>query len=141
MKFVSPFQRGTTCRCRWPSTPAPATRPRLIPALNPCGDIAAVSACTLRVEQRPHLGALGCVQVAGRGQMPVGRDHHVPVRVRVQVHEHVGALAAVHDEAGGIVAGRAVAEHAPARVGPALDVLQPPGRPQLLGHIQRFQWK
>ena len=37
MKFVSPFQRGTTCMCRWPGTPAPAGLPRLIPMFMPCG--------------------------------------------------------------------------------------------------------
>src|ERR671931_2381310 len=37
MKFVSPFQRGTTCRCRWSSKPAPATLPRFRPTLNPSG--------------------------------------------------------------------------------------------------------
>ena len=33
MKFVSPAQRGTTCRWTWSTTPAPATRPRFQPAL------------------------------------------------------------------------------------------------------------
>src|SRR3954453_12247582 len=33
VKFVSPFQRGTTCQCRWSGMPAPATRPRFIPTL------------------------------------------------------------------------------------------------------------
>ena len=37
MKFVSPPQRGTTCQCRCPGIPAPATRPRFSPTLNPCG--------------------------------------------------------------------------------------------------------
>src|SRR5438034_9943647 len=40
MKLVSPFQRGTTCWCRWPGRPAPAQRPMLMPMLKPCGDIA-----------------------------------------------------------------------------------------------------
>ena len=35
MKLVSPFQRGTMCQCRWPGTPAPATRPRFSPTLKP----------------------------------------------------------------------------------------------------------
>src|SRR5207249_9702506 len=48
MKFVSPFQRGTTCQCRWPGTPAPATRPRLRPTLKPSGALACFSACTDR---------------------------------------------------------------------------------------------
>ena len=37
MKLVSPFQRGTTCMCRWSSTPAPAGLPRFRPMLKPCG--------------------------------------------------------------------------------------------------------
>ena len=37
--------------------------------------------------------------------------------------------------------GRRVAEHAPARVCAALDVLEPPRRPQPLGHIHRLKRK
>ena len=37
MKFVSPAQRGTTCRWTWSTTPAPAIRPRFQPRLYPCG--------------------------------------------------------------------------------------------------------
>src|SRR5581483_10784296 len=44
MKLVSPFQRGTTCRCTWSSIPAPATRPMFHPRLNPCGAYSARSA-------------------------------------------------------------------------------------------------
>src|SRR4030095_5888810 len=36
MKFVSPLQRGTRCRCRWPTMPAPALSPRFMPRLIPC---------------------------------------------------------------------------------------------------------
>ena len=39
MKFVSPFQRGTRCQCKCPGTPAPATRPKLTPILNPSADM------------------------------------------------------------------------------------------------------
>ena len=41
MKFVSPFQRGMMCTCRWLGTPAPAARPMLIPMLSPWGSSAA----------------------------------------------------------------------------------------------------
>jgi len=37
MKLVSPPHLGTTCWCRWAAMPAPATEPRLMPMLNPCG--------------------------------------------------------------------------------------------------------
>ena len=37
MKLVSPPHRGTTCWCRCAAIPAPATEPRLIPMLKPCG--------------------------------------------------------------------------------------------------------
>ncbi len=37
MKFVSPSHRGTTCQWRWSGMPAPATRPRFMPTLNPLG--------------------------------------------------------------------------------------------------------
>ncbi len=37
MKFVSPDQRGTTCRCTWSAMPAPAARPRFQPRLKPSG--------------------------------------------------------------------------------------------------------
>jgi len=37
MKFVSPAQRGTTCRWTWSTMPAPAMRPRFQPRLKPCG--------------------------------------------------------------------------------------------------------
>ncbi len=44
MKFVSPDQRGTTCRWTWSTTPAPATRPRFQPRLCPCGPKVSASA-------------------------------------------------------------------------------------------------
>ena len=44
MKFVSPAQRGTTCRWTWSTTPAPAMRPRFQPMLNPWGPIVSASA-------------------------------------------------------------------------------------------------
>ena len=37
MKFVSPPQRGTTCRCPWSGMPAPAIRPMFQPRLKPSG--------------------------------------------------------------------------------------------------------
>jgi hypothetical protein len=37
MKFVSPDQRGTTCRWTWSAMPAPAARPRFQPRLKPSG--------------------------------------------------------------------------------------------------------
>ena len=39
MKLVSPFQRGTTCTCRWSGTPAPAGLPRFMPMLNASGAV------------------------------------------------------------------------------------------------------
>jgi hypothetical protein len=92
------------------------------------------------VEQAPHLGPLGLVQVAGPGQVTVRRDHQVPVRVGVPVHQHVRALAPPHHVLVPLVGPRR-AEDAVVRVGAALDVFEPPGRPQRLRHIQRFQWK
>src|SRR5215210_2676753 len=44
MKFVSPVQRGTTCRCTWSTMPAPAIRPRFQPRLKPCGAYSCASA-------------------------------------------------------------------------------------------------
>ena len=38
MKFVSPAQRGTRCRCTWSVIPAPAIRPRFQPRLYPWGE-------------------------------------------------------------------------------------------------------
>ena len=37
MKFASPLQRGTTCKCRWSASDPPAEVPRFSPTLNPCG--------------------------------------------------------------------------------------------------------
>jgi hypothetical protein len=49
MKFVSPPQRGTTCWCRWAAIPAPATVPRFIPMLKPCGPDTVRSAVIARL--------------------------------------------------------------------------------------------
>src|SRR5262249_11770167 len=48
MKFVSAFQRGTTCTWRWPGTPAPAAAPRLIPTFTPSGAYASFTAAVAR---------------------------------------------------------------------------------------------
>src|SRR5215471_88725 len=37
MKFESPYQRGSICRCKCPNTPATAARPRFIPRFTPSG--------------------------------------------------------------------------------------------------------
>src|SRR5262249_28595961 len=52
MKFVSPFQRGTTWRWPWSTMPAPATRPRFQPTLNPSGAKTARSASIDSVASR-----------------------------------------------------------------------------------------
>ena len=75
MKLASPPQRGTTCWCRCPAMPAPATPPMFMPMLKPCA--------TRRLPQRGHgplgevgqLGRLLYVQLGVVGHVPV-RDHH-----------------------------------------------------------------
>ena len=49
MKLVSPPHLGTTCWCRWAAIPAPATVPRFIPRLNPCGADTARRATIVRL--------------------------------------------------------------------------------------------
>ena len=79
MKFVSPAQRGTTCRWTWSMTPAPATRPRFQPRLKPCGliwpaqdvDARPRRAGEPRAPRRPELAELAAVAV---------RRHHQRAR-------------------------------------------------------------
>jgi hypothetical protein len=82
------------------------------------------------VEELPQLEALVAVELARIGDVPERRHHQVPVRVRVEVQEHVRLLAAVDDQVRVVVAGGLVAEDAPGLLRALLDVLQPPRRPQ-----------
>src|SRR5215218_8470314 len=73
-------------------------------------------------------------KLAELADVPVGGDHQVPGRVRESVQQHEGVRATVHDELLLVVAGRRVAEDAAGLLVRLLDVLEPPGRPELLGH-------
>ena len=71
-------------------------------------------------------------EVLERGGVLVRRDHHVAVVVGEGVEDHEARLAAVDDVGGLVVAlRRLVAEDAPVRLG-ALDVVEPPRRPETL---------
>ena len=63
MKLVSPLQRGSTCTCRWPGTPAPAARPRLTPTFTPSGAYAARIARSARTWARAIATSLVVVEV------------------------------------------------------------------------------
>ena len=132
MKFVSPAQRGTTCRWTWPTTPAPAIRPRFQPRLNPAAASSAARVPSAADASRWISSASSAGQLAELALVPDGRDHQVPGRVRVLVHEHERVLAAVHDEPLLVAGrGRAAQKTQPSLLVRRLDVLEPPGRPEL----------
>ena len=80
MKFVSPAQRGTTCRWPWSGIPAPAMRPMFQPRLKPSGPyVARERVQTLRAEP-VDLERLGLVEVAEVHAVPVRRDEQVARR-------------------------------------------------------------
>ena len=133
MKFVSPAQRGTTCRCPWSGMPAPAMRPMFQPRLKPSGPYVAVERVeTLRAEPM-DLEGLGVVEVAEVHSVPVRRDEQMARRIRELVQEDERALAAMHDELALVVVGRGGgAEEAAVLLVRVLHVLEPPRRPQPL---------
>src|SRR5271165_5775119 len=98
MKFVSPPHRGTTCWCRWAAMPAPATEPRLMPMLKPCGPDAWRSARTARLVNSENSG-FGTGQLGVVGHVPVGADQDVAGVVRIQVEHRVHQRAAGDDQA------------------------------------------
>ena len=66
--------------------------------------------------------------------VPIGRDHQMTARVRELVQQHERVLAPVDDQPLLVVAGGGIAEDAAGLLVGLLDVLEPPGRPELLGH-------
>ena len=98
MKFVSPAQRGTTCRCTWSTTPAPAIRPRFQPRLKPCGPIVCVEHGERRGAQAVDLERLLVVERRRDSRVAERRDHQVAGGVRELVEEHEGALPPMDDE-------------------------------------------
>jgi dihydrofolate reductase len=66
--------------------------------------------------------------------VPVGGHHQMTARVGELVQQHERVLAAVDDQPLLVVSGGRVAENAAGLLVGLLDVLEPPGRPELLGH-------
>ena len=131
MKFVSPFQRGTTWRWPWSTIPAPATRPRFQPTLKPSGAKTARRALDRRDREPLHFERLRVLEVVERRAVPVGRDHEVARGIRELVEEDEGELAAVDHELRLVLRQRrGAAEDALAALVRVLDVLEPPRRPQ-----------
>jgi hypothetical protein len=73
-------------------------------------------------------------KVGELAQVAIGRDHHVPRRVWKLVQEDERVLAAVHDEPFFIGEPGRSAEDALRLLVSLRDVLQTPGRPELLRH-------
>ena len=136
MKLVSPPHLGTTCWCRWAAMPAPATEPRFMPMLKPCGAGGLAQRADGALGELGEFGGLGGGQVGVVGHVPVRDDEQVPGVVRVQVEHRVDQRAAGHDQAvlvaqRGRAAERAALVLARARrLALALDVGHPVRRPQ-----------
>ena len=113
MKLVSPFQRGSTCTCRWPGH-AGARGPAQVRA-----DVDAVGLVRRPDRlQRPQLRARD-VAVLVVGQIFVARnvahrrDHEVSRAVRIQVHHRDRRRRAFEHERFGVVGrGDEIAHHA-----------------------------
>ena len=82
MKLVSPFQRGSTCTCRWPGTPAPAARPRLAPTLTPSGGTRRGSRAAPAAWARAIATFSSSSRSSKRGDVAHRRDHQVARAVR-----------------------------------------------------------
>jgi hypothetical protein len=124
MKFVSPFQRGTTWRWPWSTIPAPATRPMFQRKDGPQG-------FDRRHREPLHFERLRVLEVVERRAVPVRRDHEVTGGVRELVEEDEGELATVDHELRLVLRQRrGAAEDALAALVRVLDVLEPPRRPQ-----------
>ena len=76
MKFVSPAQRGTTCRWPWAGIPAPAMRPMFQPRLNPPAVDGVQRVHALRAEP-VDLERLVVVEVVEVDVVPCRRDEQV----------------------------------------------------------------
>ena len=136
MKFVSPAQRGTTWRWTWSAMPAPATRPRFQPRLNPPGRRRASEDVDGRDREAVDLERLVVGELAERADVAARRDHEVPGRVRELVQERDRSIARVHPERLVVRQGaRGLdAEDAALLLVGLRDVLEPPRRPQRLRH-------
>ena len=137
MKFVSPAQRGTTCRCTWSRRPAPATRPRFQPRLKPSGRYVSASAAIPRAASRCSSSASSSVELAELARVPHRSDQQVAGRVRELVQQDERALAAVHDQAVLVGPVERGAEEAALLLVGAPDVLEAPRRPQRPRHVRR----
>ena len=103
MKFVSPAQRGTTCRWTWSTMPAPAIRPRFQPEVVALRRVRLGERGDSALGQPVDLERLLVGQLAELADVPDRRDHQVAGRVRELVQEHEGRCSAVHDERLGVV--------------------------------------
>ena len=136
MKFVSPDQRGTTWRWTWSAMPAPATRPRFQPRLNPSGAVDARQHVDGGDGEAMDLERLVVRELGERTDVAPWGDHEMPGRVRVLVQERDRRLAVVDAER--LVrrerACRLVAEDAAVLLVGLRDVLEPPRCPEGLRH-------
>src|SRR5215204_4943589 len=94
------------------------------------------------VREAVNIQRLVVRQLAELTYVAVRRDHDVSGRVRVLVDDHRRPAAPVDDEGRLVIFGLdRVAEEAAVLLVGILDVLEPPGRPERLCQIQRFQRK
>ena len=140
MKFTSPLHRGTTCWWMWPGTPAPAQRPKLMPMLKPCGEIARFSRRTHSVVCFCRSSSSTSVSSSSSALCDFRADQQVAVGVREEIDDDHAVFARPQDQsrAAFFVAGRAGggAEEAFFALGvrQAADVLHSPGRLEVRRH-------
>src|SRR6266487_4272402 len=92
MKLVSPLQRGTRCRWRCSTMPAPAALPRLTPMLKPSGFMTVLRAAR-PLDQFQQVQQLFIDQLGEVADLSVGHNHEVAAVVRIVVEQ--GEAAAV----------------------------------------------
>ena len=98
MKFVSPFQRGTTWKWIWSSTPAPLTRPMFAPKLYPCGMHDIVQRPDRALDGLHDLGKFLAGELLDIRRLPVRDNHEVTAVVRIAVHDDEAEFPAPHDQ-------------------------------------------
>ena len=133
MKFVSPPHRGTTCQWRCSGMPAPATRPRFSPTLNPWGSDGRAERPHATLQQRRDARVLLDGELLELAHVAHRQHQQVAGVVRVLGERHERVLVAPQDALAVLLALERRAEHAPTirrllLVG--LDVLHPPGAPE-----------
>ena len=111
MKFVSPFQRGSTWTWRWRRHAGAGRAPEVHADVQPVGPVGGPQGGGRVGDADPELGVLGRGELVELAHLAVGHDQHVPVRVREGVEDGEAVLAPPDDV--GLLVGQARVEDAP----------------------------